>query len=55
MRNIIKFLIGIYVLVSMVHMGYMLACYRSASAFDWCYFSVYGTSMVIYKLIKDRW
>lgn len=52
-RKVAGFFIRIYIIVCSIHFGYMLACYNMAKPIDWLYFSVYGLSALVYKVVKN--
>lgn len=52
-RKTIRFFLAIYIILSLVHLSYMMACYDVAKPMDWIYFSVYGLSALVYKVVKN--
>jgi hypothetical protein len=53
LRKVVVFFIAIYIIVSLVHLSYMMACYDTAKPLDWVYFGVYVISGITYKIVKN--
>lgn len=53
-RLVLGFVVRVYVIVSGVHLMYMIPCYRSASGLDWLCFAFYVFTAMLYKIYKEK-